>query len=238
MAKIRSSDITPKEVYLNRRTFMKTSALGVVGATVAGVASRPSDVAAQGLRNVRKSPLSTTEAPNSYDHITSFNNFYEFDSGAGDGPKRLSGRFRPSPWKIAIEGEVAKPASYAIEDFIKPHVLEERIYRFRCVEAWSLVIPWVGIPLGEVLKRFKPTAQAKYVAFTTLNRPEEMPGQRFAVLDWPYREGLRIDEAMHPLALLALGVYGRELPNQNGAPLRLVVPWKYGYKSIKSIVRI
>ena len=238
MAKIRSSDITPKEVYLNRRTFMKASALGVVGATVAGVALRPSDAAAQGLRNVRKSPLSTTEAPNSFDHITSFNNFYEFDSGAGDGPKRLSGRFRPSPWKIAIEGEVAKPASYAIEDFIKPHVLEERIYRFRCVEAWSLVIPWVGIPLADVIKRVEPSSKARFVEFYTLHDVGQFPQQRTNALEWPYIEGLRLDEAMHPLTILAVGLYGQVLPNQNGAPIRLVVPWKYGFKSIKSIVKL
>ena len=238
MAKIRSSEITPREVYLNRRTFMKASALGVVGASVAGVALSRSDVAAQGLRNVRKSPLSTTEAPNSYDHITSFNNFYEFDSGAGDGPKRLSGRFRPSPWKMAIEGEVAKPASYALEDFIRPHVLEERIYRFRCVEAWSLVIPWVGIPLADVIKRVEPTSKARFVEFYTLHDVGQFPQQRTNTLEWPYIEGLRLDEAMHPLTILAVGLYGQILPNQNGAPIRLVVPWKYGFKSIKSIVKL
>ena len=238
MAKIRSSEITPREVYLNRRTFMKASALGVVGASVAGVALSRSDVAAQGLRNVRKSPLSTTEAPNSYDHITSFNNFYEFDSGAGDGPKRLSGRFRPSPWKMAIEGEVAKPASYALEDFIRPHVLEERIYRFRCVEAWSLVIPWVGIPLADVIKRVEPTSKARFVEFYTLHDVGQFPQQRTNTLEWPYIEGLRLDEAMHPLTILAVGLYGQVLPNQNGAPIRLVVPWKYGFKSIKSIVKL
>jgi len=238
MAKIRSSEITPREVYLNRRTFMKASALGVVGAPVAGVALSRSDVAAQGLRNVRKSPLSTTEAPNSYDHITSFNNFYEFDSGAGDGPKRLSGRFRPSPWKMAIEGEVAKPASYALEDFIRPHVLEERIYRFRCVEAWSLVIPWVGIPLADVIKRVAPTSKARFVEFYTLHDVGQFPQQRTNTLEWPYIEGLRLDEAMHPLTILAVGLYGQILPNQNGAPIRLVVPWKYGFKSIKSIVKL
>jgi methionine sulfoxide reductase catalytic subunit len=238
MAKIRSSEITPKEVYLDRRSFMKVSAAGVVGASVAGVAVSGSDVAAQGLRNVRKSPLSTTEAPNSYDHITSFNNFYEFDSGAGDGPKRLSGRFRPSPWKIAIEGEVAKPASYAIEDFIKPHVLEERVYRFRCVEAWSLVIPWVGIPLADVIKRVEPSSKARFVEFYTLHDIGQFPQQRTNALEWPYIEGLRLDEAMHPLTILAVGLYGQVLPNQNGAPIRLVVPWKYGFKSIKSIVKL
>jgi methionine sulfoxide reductase catalytic subunit len=241
MARIRSSEITPKEVYLNRRTFMKTSALGILGTAGAAAALSRPDVAAQGLRKlegVRKSPLSTTEAPNSYAHITSFNNFYEFDSGAGDGPKKLSGRFRPSPWKIAIEGEVAKPASYALEDFIKPHVLEERIYRFRCVEAWSLVIPWVGIPLADVIRRVEPSSKARFVEFYTLHDVGQFPQQRTHVLEWPYIEGLRLDEAMHPLTILAVGLYGEVLPNQNGAPIRLVVPWKYGFKSIKSIVKL
>ena len=242
MARIRSSEITPKQVYLNRRAFMKTSAIGMAGAAAVGATfGWPGPTAAQGLRKlegVRKSPLSTTEAPNSYQHITSFNNFYEFDSGAGDGPKKLSGRFRPSPWKIAVEGLVAKPASYALEDFIKPHVLEERIYRLRCVEAWSLVIPWIGIPLADVIKRVEPSSRARFVEFYTLHDVGQFPQQRTDALEWPYVEGLRLDEAMHPLTILAVGLYGEVLPNQNGAPIRLVVPWKYGFKSIKSIVRI
>jgi len=242
MARIRSSEITPKQVYLNRRTFMKTSAIGLAGAAAVGATLRwPGPAVAQGLRKlegVRKSPLSTTEAPNSYQHITSFNNFYEFDSGAGDGPKKLSGRFRPSPWKIAVEGLVAKPASYALEDFIKPYALEERIYRLRCVEAWSLVIPWIGIPLADVIKRVEPSSKARFVEFYTLHDVGQFPQQRTDALEWPYLEGLRLDEAMHPLTILAVGLYGEVLPNQNGAPIRLVVPWKYGFKSIKSIVKL
>jgi methionine sulfoxide reductase catalytic subunit len=241
MAKIRSSEITPKQLYLNRRAFMKTSAIGIAGAAVVGAAFRRPELAAQGLRKlegVRKSPLSTTDAPNSYAHITSFNNFYEFESGAGDGPKKRSGRFRPSPWKIAVEGLVAKPASYALEDFIKPYVLEERIYRFRCVEAWSLVIPWIGIPLADVIKRVEPASNARFVEFYTLHDVGQFPQQRTDALAWPYLEGLRLDEAMHPLTILAVGLYGEVLPNQNGAPIRLVVPWKYGFKSIKSIVKL
>jgi sulfoxide reductase catalytic subunit YedY len=237
MTKIPSSEITPKQIYLDRRTFMKASA-----ATIGAVAAFRPDIAAQGglvkLNGVRKSPLSTTETPNAYEHITGFNNFYEFASGAGDGPKRLSGRFRPSPWRIAVEGHVAKPASYALEDFIKPHALEERIYRFRCVEAWSLVIPWIGIPLAEVIKRVEPTSKAKFVEFYTLHDVGQFPQQRTDVLEWPYLEGLRLDEAIHPLTILAVGLYGEVLPNQNGAPIRLVVPWKYGFKSIKSIVKM
>jgi sulfoxide reductase catalytic subunit YedY len=190
------------------------------------------------LEGVRKSALSTTEALNSYEHVTSFNNFYEFASGAGDGPKQLAGRFRPSPWNIAVEGLVAKPASYALEDFIKPHVLEERIYRFRCVEAWSLVIPWIGIPLADVITRVAPESKARFVEFYTLHDVGQFPQQRTNALEWPYIEGLRLDEAMHPLTILAVGLYGEVLPNQNGAPIRLVVPWKYGFKSIKSIVKM
>jgi methionine sulfoxide reductase catalytic subunit len=235
MARIRSSEITPKQVYLDRRAFMSAAGLAVAGAAFAGPLAAQSG---RKLEGVRKSPLSTTEAPSTYEHVTSFNNFYEFASGAGSGPKQLSGRFRPSPWRIAIEGLVAKPASYALEDFIKPHVLEERIYRFRCVEAWSLVIPWVGIPLADVLKRVEPTSKARFVEFYTLHDSGQFPQQRTDALQWPYLEGLRLDEAMHPLAILAVGLYGEVLPNQNGAPIRLVVPWKYGFKSIKSIVKM
>jgi methionine sulfoxide reductase catalytic subunit len=237
MARIRSSEITPKHVYVNRRAFMKVSA-----ATIGGIAAFTPDLATgqtrKKLEGVRKSPLSTGETPNTYEHITSFNNFYEFDSGAGDGPKKRSGRFRPSPWSIAVDGHVAKPASYALDDFIKPHVLEERIYRFRCVEAWSLVIPWIGIPLADVIKRVEPTSKARFVEFYTLHDVGQFPQQRTNALEWPYVEGLRLDEAMHPLAILAVGLYGEVLPNQNGAPIRLVVPWKYGFKSIKSIVKM
>jgi sulfoxide reductase catalytic subunit YedY len=181
--------------------------------------------------------LSTDEPKNSFEDITTYNNFYEFGTDKSD-PARLSGRFRSAPWTVSVSGEAESTGRFTLEDIVKPHSLEERIYRLRCVEAWSMVIPWIGFPLGDLLRRFKPTSRAKYVAFTTVERAAEMPGQRFPVLDWPYVEGLRIDEAMHPLAILAVGLYGRALPNQNGAPLRLVVPWKYGFKSIKSIVAI
>jgi methionine sulfoxide reductase catalytic subunit len=190
------------------------------------------------LPNVKKSPLSTTESATSYEYITSYNNFYEFESGAGDGPKRKSGNFKPRPWKITIDGEVTKPASYDVDDFMKPYELEERIYRFRCVETWSAVIPWVGIPFHKVIERVTPTSKAKFVEFTTLNDPKQFPMQRTDLLQWPYIEGLRLDEAKHPLTILAVGLYGEILPNQNGAPIRLIVPWKYGFKSGKSLVRI
>jgi methionine sulfoxide reductase catalytic subunit len=179
----------------------------------------------------------TDEKLNSFEDITSYNNFYEFGTGKDD-PARYAGRLKTSPWKVKIDGLCAKPAEYLLEDLIKPFELEERIYRLRCVEAWSMVIPWVGIPLSSILKRAEPTAKATFVEFTTLLRPSEMPGQNEAVLDWPYREGLRMDEAMHPLTIVAVGLYGKTLMNQNGAPLRLVVPWKYGFKSIKSIVHM
>ncbi|MCA9510563.1 MAG: protein-methionine-sulfoxide reductase catalytic subunit MsrP, partial [Myxococcales bacterium] len=177
------------------------------------------------------------DEPTAYDDATSYNNFYELGTDKGD-PKRNGASLRTEPWSIVVEGEVARPGRVGLEDLLRPHALEERIYRLRCVEAWSMVIPWVGIPLGDVLARFAPTSKAKYVAFETLLDPEQLPGQRRAILDWPYREGLRIDEATHPLAILAVGMYGEVLLPQNGAPIRLVVPWKYGFKSIKSIVRI
>jgi sulfoxide reductase catalytic subunit YedY len=235
---IRSSEITPKSVYLRRREFIQASAAALV---TAGFGSLLGDADAQArtkLPNVRKSPLSTTEPPNSYEHITSYNNFYEFAPGAGDGPMKNSKNFKPRPWKVAVEGHVAKPASYDLDEFIKPYALEERIYRFRCVEAWSLVIPWVGIPLADVVKRAEPTSKARFVEFQTLHDIAQFPMQRTDLLEWPYVEGLRLDEAMHPLTILAVGLYGEVLPNQNGAPIRLVVPWKYGFKSIKSIVKM
>ncbi|MCB1129353.1 MAG: protein-methionine-sulfoxide reductase catalytic subunit MsrP, partial [Verrucomicrobiae bacterium] len=172
-----------------------------------------------------------------YDDITSYCNFYELGTGKSD-PKENAHFLKPAPWSVVIEGECNKPGVYTLEDILKPHPLEERIYRLRCVEAWSAVIPWVGFPLADLIKRFEPTSRAKYVEFRTLFDPKQMPGQRFPILNWPYVEGLRMDEAMNPLTLLAVGLYGEELPNQNGAPIRLVVPWKYGFKSIKSIVSI
>jgi sulfoxide reductase catalytic subunit YedY len=236
---IRSSEITPKSVYMRRREFIQASAAALVAAGVgpyAGTAS--AQVPRTKLTNVVKGPFGTTEPVNSYEHITGHNNFYEFAPGAGSGPKERSGNFKASPWTIAVEGEVAKPARYALEDFIKPHTLEERIYRLRCVEAWSMVIPWIGIPLADVVKRVEPTSRARFVEFTTLHDTGRFPMQRTDLLEWPYTEGLRLDEAQHPLTILAVGLYGEVLPAQNGAPIRLVVPWKYGFKSIKSIVRM
>ena len=229
--RIPTSHITPPQVYLRRRELLA----GLAAAMVAPpLAAGPTGAT---LRYRRDDRNGTDEKPNTWDEITTYNNYYEFGTGKQD-PSELSGRFRPSPWTVKISGEAEVTGTFTLEDILRPHALEEHIYRLRCVEAWSMVIPWVGFPLGDLLRRFKPTSRAKYVAFTTVLRPSEMPGQRFPVLAWPYVEGLRIDEAMHPLTLLAVGVYGRVLPNQNGAPLRLVVPWKYGFKSIKSIVEI
>jgi sulfoxide reductase catalytic subunit YedY len=238
---IRSSEITPQALYLDRRRFLQTAATGALAIAAVGLlpgVSRPGSAQErQKLAGVQKSSLSTDEPLTPYDDITNYNNFYEFDTNKY-APAKVAKDFRTKPWSVAVEGEVNKPAVYQLEDLIKPHTLEERIYRLRCVEGWSMVIPWVGFPLGDVLKRFEPTSKAKYVEFTTLLDPGQMPGQRRAVLKWPYVEGLRMDEAMHPLTILAVGLYGEVLPNQNGAPLRLVVPWKYGFKSIKSIVKI
>jgi sulfoxide reductase catalytic subunit YedY len=185
----------------------------------------------------RKSPLSTTEEMTPYKDVTTYNNFYEFGVDKSD-PSENATHFRTKPWTVTIDGAVTKGGKFSLDDLIKPYALEERIYRHRCVEAWSMVIPWIGFPLGDVIKNVGPTEKAKFVEFTTLNDPQQMPGQRRSVLQWPYTEGLRLDEGMNPLAILAVGLYGEVLPNQNGAPLRLVVPWKYGFKSIKSIVRI
>ena len=231
-AMVRPSEITDEAVYRARRRFMQTA-----GALVAGATLLPPLPAAAKLSEIKKTAYGRDEKPTPFDDVTHYNNFYEFGTGKED-PARNAGTLRVRPWTVAVDGEVAKPANYALDDFVKPHALEERIYRLRCVEGWSMVIPWVGFPLAEVIKRAQPNSRAKYIEFTTLKDPVQMPGQRRAVLDWPYVEGLRLDEAMHPLTILAVGLYGRELPNQNGAPLRLVVPWKYGFKSIKSIVRM
>jgi len=230
---VRASEITPKPVFLDRRRFLVAGA----GAAVLPFALAGSAEAGARLPGVVKGPFSTDEEQTPYGSVTSYNNFYEFGSGKGD-PARNSRDFKPKPWSVAIEGAVAKPAVYDFEDLIRPYRLEERVYRLRCVEAWSMVVPWVGIPLGDLIRRLEPASNAKYVAFETLYDPKRMPGQRRRVLDWPYVEGLRMDEAMHPLTLLAVGLYGMELPNQNGAPIRVVVPWKYGFKSIKAIVRM
>ena len=225
------SAITPRQAYLDRRLF-------IGGLAAAGASLLAPPVSAKPTLTYRKNAQLSLAAPaNSYEDITTYNNFYEFGTDKGD-PVRLAGKFHPRPWSLTVAGEAELTGTFTLEDILKPHPLEERIYRLRCVEAWSMVIPWVGFPLGDLLKRFRPTSRAKYVAFKTVLRPEELPGQRFPVLDWPYVEGLRMDEARHPLALLAVGLYGEVLPNQNGAPLRLVVPWKYGFKSIKSIVEI
>jgi len=232
---IPGSEITPREVYEDRRRFLRQAAVG--GLALAGLGLTGRVTASPAYPSVPASPFSTDEKPNSLHDITHYNNFYELGTGKRD-PARFAGHLKPRPWSVAIEGESEKPAVYDIEDFIRPQALEERIYRLRCVEGWSMVIPWVGFPLADVLRQARPTSRAKYVEFTTLHDPKMLPGQRVRVLDWPYVEGLRLDEAMHPLTILAVGLYGDVLPNQNGAPLRLVVPWKYGFKSIKSIVKI
>ncbi len=244
-ADIREADVTPKELYLRRREFIRGSGTAVVGAaaTVAlGSMIGTEPAAGQNpnaikFPNVAKGPFPTDEKINSYKDITTYNNFYEFGLDKGD-PARYAGSLRPRPWSVAVEGHCAKPGTYNIEDILKWFPLEERVYRMRCVEAWSMVIPWVGFPLANFVKRFEPTSRAKYVEFKTLLDMRQMPGQTEPVLQWPYTEGLRMDEALHPLAIISVGLYGEALPNQNGAPIRLVVPWKYGFKGIKSIVRV
>jgi methionine sulfoxide reductase catalytic subunit len=245
---IRSSEITDEQIYMRRREFMRLAgglAVAGMGPLLADCGESPSAAAlgdaaqAPGspFANIKPRVVATDEKQNSFEDITTYNNFYEFGMGKND-PARYAGSLKTSPWTVKIDGLVNKPATYQIEDLIKLEQLEERIYRMRCVEAWSMVIPWVGIPLSTVLKRAEPQGKAAYVAFTTANRPAEMPGMREGSLEWPYVEGLRLDEAMHPLTILAVGIYGKPLLNQNGAPLRLVVPWKYGFKGIKSIVHI
>lgn len=230
---IRPSEITPEHLYLDRRRFIRSASLAGAGLLFAAGCS--------GAGNEEPAPPGRNNTPdltpNSFEDITSYNNFYEFGLDKGD-PARYAGRFKSRPWTVTVDGAAENTGTFDFTDIIAPHTIEERLYRLRCVEAWSMVVPWNGIPLGDVLRRFKPTSKAKFVAFETVVRPAEMPGQRAGVLDFPYREGLTIAEAMHPLTLLATGLYGVDLPNQNGAPLRLVVPWKYGFKSIKSIVRI
>jgi methionine sulfoxide reductase catalytic subunit len=243
---IRSSEITDRKLYFNRREFMR--AAGVAAGAAAGAAVfmgadaslSAAEPAPHGrkLDNVQKSPLSiTNERMNSWEQITTYNNFYEFGTDKED-PSLYAKSLRTEPWTVMIEGEVAKPAKYALEDILKGQTLEERIYRLRCVEAWSMVIPWVGFPLASLIKRVEPTSKAKFIEFYTLADSTQMPGVRSPVLRWPYLEALRMDEAMHPLAILAVGLYGEVLPKQDGAPIRLIVPWKYGFKSAKSIVRI
>lgn len=248
------SDITPEALYLNRRRFVQGAAFSIAAAGLPAIAGaevnparyadvEPADSPAwfeEKLRQTHwKAVTVKNEAITPYQDATHYNNFYEFGPDKGD-PARHAPRLVTEPWFVTVDGEVAKPGKYSIEDLVTNAALEERIYRLRCVEAWSMVIPWLGVPLADLISRLEPTSDAKYVRFETLARPEQMPGMRtgFSLIDWPYVEGLRMDEAMHPLSLVAVGMYGRVLPNQNGAPLRLVVPWKYGFKSIKSIVRI
>ena len=238
---IRSSEITPEALYVDRRRFLGVAA--AAGAVAAAGILAPAVLrrGGEGATSVRIAGGDVGQAREDkltpYEDVTSYNNFYEFGTGKDD-PKRNAGTLRPKPWTVRVDGEVARPADYALEDFLKPHRQQERVYRLRCVEGWSMVIPWLGFPLAELLRRVQPTSKARFVEFTTLLDPRQMPGQRSNVLPWPYVEALRLDEAMHPLTILATGVYDRPLPNQNGAPLRLVVPWKYGFKSGKSIVKI
>jgi sulfoxide reductase catalytic subunit YedY len=236
-----SSEITPYDVFLNRRQFVAAAGAGIAGAALGADAA-----SAAVRRRLRQEPQLPQEISfggelrddlNSYEQVTTYNNFYEFGTGKDD-PARYSGDFNPTPWSVEVGGEVENPGRYSLDDIVRPDETEDRIYRFRCVEAWSMVIPWRGAPLRNLIARVAPTSKARFVAFETVYRPEEMPGQRRRVLDWPYVEGLRIDEAANELAFLATGVYGQDLPNQNGAPLRLIVPWKYGFKNIKSIVKI
>lgn len=263
---IPSSEITPESVYRSRRRFLRQAGVALAGAGFAsglpasalaaeggatraadrGIGDWPGTAAQDGpdwlaseVAGAVDGPFDTTEAVTPWSDATSYNNFYEFGTDKSD-PSRHADALTTDPWSVDIAGEVAKPGRMALEDLLAPHAMEERIYRLRCVEAWSMVIPWIGFPLADLLARVEPTSNARYVEFTTLYRPQEMRGQRsiFATLDYPYVEGLRLDEAMNPLTLLAVGMYGEVMPPQNGAPLRLVVPWKYGFKSIKSIVRI
>ena len=240
---IRSSEITDKKLYHNRREFIRATtgtavaaATGVLGAEAFLQAAAPAPHGRK-LESVKPSPLSTDEKPNTWDQITTYNNYYEFGTDK-DSPSMMSGNFKTQPWTVAVEGECNKKAVWNLEDILKGQTLEDRIYRHRCVEAWSMIIPWVGFPLADFIKKCEPTSKAKFVEFTTLYDPKQMPGVRSPVLRWPYVEGLRLDEAMHPLTILVVGLYGEVVPNQDGAPLRLAVPWKYGFKHVKSIVKI
>jgi methionine sulfoxide reductase catalytic subunit len=235
------TDVTPEPLYVRRREFLSLGAAGAVGlagsalsfSCQASAKENPSPT----FSNLKRGNFGTDEKQTPFTDITTYNNYYEFGTAKSD-PAENAGSFHTRPWTIALEGEINNPEVVDVDELIKRFPLEERIYRMRCVEAWSMVIPWVGFPLADLIKRANPTSNAKYVAFTTKHDPQEMPGQKRNVLDWPYVEGLRLDEAIHPLAILAVGLYGRVLPNQNGAPLRLVVPWKYGFKGIKAIVKI
>jgi methionine sulfoxide reductase catalytic subunit len=240
-ADVPSSEITPSDIYLRRREFVAMFA-AAIAASIGAIGREARVAAAQQRRKlaVASTMVTTSDALTPHDAVTGYNNFYEFGEDKDD-PARYADVFNPVPWTVEVTGECTKPGRYTLEDILRPHPLEERVYRMRCVEGWSMVIPWVGFPLRDLLRRFEPSGNARFVEFTTVVRPQEMVGQRQrfpAILPWPYREGLRIDEAMHPLTLMAVGLYGETLLNQNGAPLRLVVPWKYGFKGIKSIVKI
>jgi methionine sulfoxide reductase catalytic subunit len=233
--RIDPSEITPPEVYFNRRSLIAGALAAGASSWVGATESQPAAGAA--LSYQRNARYSVDEQPNKYEEIAGYNNFYEFGTDK-ESPSQYAHKMSTRPWSVSVRGEAEVTGHFDLEDLLKGQALEERVYRFRCVEAWSLVVPWVGFPLSNLLARFKPTSNAKYVEFTTLFNPQQMPGQRAQVLNWPYVEGLRIDEAMHPLTLMVVGLYGRVLPNQDGAPLRLIVPWKYGFKSIKSIVQL
>jgi methionine sulfoxide reductase catalytic subunit len=235
---IPSREITPEALYLRRRELMRAGgALALTSALLPRIARADDGPKGALLPGVKKGPFGTDEKQTPWKDVTTYNNFYEFGTSKSD-PARNAHTLKTRPWTVTFDGEIAKPGTWDIDKLTKTLPLEERVYRLRCVEAWSMVIPWVAVPLGALIKRLEPTSKAKYVAFTTLHAPDQMPGQRDDVLRWPYVEGLRMDEALHPLSVLAVGLYGRVLPNQNGAPLRLVVPWKYGFKWIKSIVKI
>ena len=236
------SDITPKSVYLDRRKFLR--AMGIVGASaVAGkglvdlVLPPQAVLAATQFTGLIKSPFSTTEKPNSLNDVSHYNNYYEFGTDKAD-PAKYAQNFKTSPWTVSVEGEVAKPRKFTLDEILKLAPLEERIYRHRCVERWSIVVPWIGFSFSVLAKLVEPTAKARYVAFQTFYDPRQMPQAKYGGIDFPYVEGLRLDEAMNPLALLCVGMYGDSLPPQDGAPVRMVIPWKYGYKSIKSLVKI
>jgi methionine sulfoxide reductase catalytic subunit len=236
------SEITPQSVYEDRRQFIKAAGFGLLATAAAGYGLLPGHAWAAAeqrrkLTGYSKTAYGADEKLTPYDDVTSYNNYYEFGTSKSD-PAEHSKLFKPTPWSVAIEGEVKNPRTVTLEDLLKIAPLEERIYRMRCVEGWSMVIPWIGLPLAQLIKWAEPTANAKFVEFVTLDDSLRMPGARVPILDWPYTEGLRMDEAMNPLTILAAGLYGEVLPNQNGAPLRLVVPWKYGFKGAKAIVKI
>ena len=232
-----ASEITPEPVYRARRQLMGLGLASPLLALAGCAGAEDAPPAAAVASTDSPDGFRTSETLTTWQDATTYNNFYEFGTGKAD-PARNAHTLQPAPWTVVVSGEAETTGTFALEDLLRPHTVQERIYRLRCVEGWSMVLPWQGVPLADVIKRFKPNSRARYVAFTTLAEPDQMPGIRYPALDWPYREGLRMDEAMNPLTLLATGLYGKDLPNQNGAPLRLVVPWKYGFKSIKSIVRI